>query len=228
MSVSSLTGVNTTADIASTAGVTGNTSLGKDAFLTLLTTQLQNQDPTNPVSNEQFIAQLAQFSQLEELQNLSGQMDALYMLNASMNNAAMTNLIGQGVVATSDTFAYDGTGTQDVYYDAAAEASGATVTISDADGNVVYSGEMGALAEGEGAWTWDGTDQNGQPLPEGQYTFTIAAVDVNGNSVDVTGLIRGTVDEMDFASGSASPSVDGVPIDMGDILRLLSATEESA
>jgi hypothetical protein len=53
-------------------------------------------------------------------------------------------------------------------------------------------------------------------------------VDVNGNSVDVTGLIRGTVDEMDFASGSASPSVDGVPIDMGDILRLLSATEESA
>lgn len=228
MSVSSLTGVNTTADIANSAGVTGNTSLGKDSFLTLLTTQLQNQDPTNPVSNEQFIAQLAQFSQLEELQNLSGQMDSLYMLNASMNNAAMTNLIGQGVVATSDTFAYDGEGSQEIHFDAASEATGATVTISDADGNVVYSADMGAIGEGEGSWTWDGTDQNGQPLPEGQYTFTIASVDVNGNSVDVTGLIRGTVTEMDFSSGSASPSIDGVPVDMADILRLLSSTEEDA
>jgi len=227
MSVSSLTGVNTTADIPSTAGDTGNTSLGKDAFLTLLTTQLQNQDPTNPVSNEQFIAQLAQFSQLEELQNLSGQMDALYLLNASMNNAAMTNLIGQGVVATGDTFAYDGEGTQDIHFDAASETAGSTLTITDADGNVVYSAEMGALASGEGSYTWDGKDLNGQQLPEGQYTFTIAAVDASGNSVDVAEIIVGTVDEMDFSSGSAAPSVNGVPIDMGDILRLLSDTEEA-
>ena len=82
MSIGSLTGVNTTNDLPSSAPITGSTDLGEDTFLRLLTTQLQNQDPTNPVSNEEFVAQLATFSQLEELQGLSGKLDSLTMLNA--------------------------------------------------------------------------------------------------------------------------------------------------
>lgn len=224
----SLTGVNTTTDIPSNAAVTGSTDLGEETFLRLLTTQLQNQDPTNPVSNEEFVAQLAQFSSLETLQTLSDQTEALYLVNASMNNAAMANLMGQGVVARSDTFHYDGAGSQEVHYDAASAATDATITISDADGNVVYTGSMGALVDGEGSWTWDGNDQNGQPVAEGDYTFTISATDAGGEPVEVTGLIHGTIDEMSFESGSASPSVDGVPIAVGDIVRLISEEEDTS
>jgi flagellar basal-body rod modification protein FlgD len=220
MSIGSLTGVNTTQDVPTGASVTGSTELGEDVFLRLLVTQLQNQDPTNPVSNEQFVAQLAQFSQLEQLQGLSGQMDDLTMLNASMNNAAMTNLLGQTVVARGDTFHYDGDGGQTLLWDASGAAAEATVTVRDADGNVVYSEEIGALGSGEGSWTWDGRGLDGQPMPEGDYTFTVAAFDGEGSEVEVTELVRGVVDSMDFASGSASPTIDGVPIDMAAIVRL--------
>jgi flagellar basal-body rod modification protein FlgD len=220
MPIGSLTGVNTTNDVPSSAPITGSTSLGEDTFLRLLTTQLQNQDPTNPVSNEEFVAQLATFSQLEELQGLSTKMDSLTMLNASMNNAAMTNLLGQTVVARGDTFHYGGAGDAAVYYDAPAAAVEATLTVYDADGNVVYSADMGSLSEGEGTFSWDGKNLDGQPLPEGDYTFTIAATDSSGESIDITTLVRGVVDSMDFSEGSASPTIDGVPVDMASIVRL--------
>ncbi len=220
MSIGSLTGVNTTNDLPSSAPITGSTDLGEDTFLRLLTTQLQNQDPTNPVSNEEFVAQLATFSQLEELQGLSGKLDSLTMLNASMNNAAMTNLLGQTVVAQGDTFHFGGTGDASVYYDAPSAATDSTLTVYNADGDVVYSADMGALGAGESAFTWNGTDRNGQPLPEGDYTFTIAATDSSGDSIDITTLVRGVVDSMDFSGGSASPTIDGVTVDMANIVRL--------
>lgn len=220
-----LSGVNTTSDAAAaTVAVTGNTDLGEDTFLTLLTTQLQNQDPTDPMSNEEFVSQLAQFSQLEQMQSLNDQVEALYYVNTSMNNAAMTSLLGQSVVATSDTFHYGGEGSQEIYYDASGAATTSTLTISDADGTVVWSGSIGELEEGEGSYTWDGTDTDGQPVAAGDYTFTISASDSDGTEVTVDGLIHGVVDEMSFEDGNANPTVDGVSVSMGDILRL-TATE---
>ena len=217
---SSLTGVSTSPTV--TTPTTGTTSLGQDTFLTLLTTQLQNQDPTNPVSNEEFVAQLATFSQLEELQGISGGLDSLYMVNTSMNNAAMTNLLGQTVVARSDSFHYDGEGTQSVHFDADGAAAQATLTITDADGSVVWSGDIGALSDGEGSYEWDGTGLDGQPLPAGDYSFSVAAQDADGESVDVAGLIVGPIDQMSFEDGVANPTVDGISIELADIVRLTS------
>lgn len=216
----SLTGVNTTADLPGATPTTGTTSLGQDTFLRLLTTQLQNQDPTSPVSNEQFVAQLAQFSQLEQLQGISGGLDALYLVDSSMNNAAMTNLLGRTVVARADTFHYDGEGEQVVHFDASGAATQATLTITDESGDVVWSGDIGALSDGEGSYTWDGTDVTGAPVPAGDYTFSVTATDANGDTVDVTSLVVGTVDQMSFEDGAARPTIDGVPIDLAAIVRL--------
>lgn len=218
----SVNGVNSLAD-AATPTTTGTTSLGEDTFLKLLTTQLQNQDPSNPVSNEEFVAQLAQFSQLEELQGISSGLESLYLVNSSMNNASMTNLLGRNVVARNDTFHYDGAGEQQIRYDAEGAATTATLTVTDADGHVVWSGEMGQLAEGEGSYTWDGTDTSGAPVAAGDYTFTVTASDVNGATVEVTELVEGLIDQMSFEEGSALPTIDGVPIDLGDIVRLSTA-----
>jgi len=213
-------GVNTTADIPTATSNMGSTSLGKDTFLKLLTTQLQNQDPTEPMSNQEFVAQLAQFSQLESLQGMSGQLDSLYLVNASMNNAAMTNLLGRDVVARGDTF-HHASGSEDIHFDASQATASTTITITNPDGTVVFSQDIGGQGAGEGTYTWDGKDQNGQLVPEGDYSFSVYATDANGDSVDVQTLIQGTIDQMSFATGSAAPSVEGVDIGIGDIVRLV-------
>jgi flagellar basal-body rod modification protein FlgD len=205
---------------------TGSSELGKDTFLRLLTTQLQNQDPLNPISNEAFIAQLAQFSSLEQLQGVNSQLESLNLINSSMNNASMVNLLGQEVVAVSDTFHYDGEGEQQILFDAASSFESATVTIRDEEGNVVDTVTLSHTEEGEQSFTWDGQGNSGQ-LAEGNYSFTVTATDINGNNVSVTGLIQGIVDEMSFANGLAEPSINGVAVSIGNIIRLSTVDDAS-
>ena len=206
-----------TAPAASTGA---SSELNQDTFLKLLTTQLQNQDPTNPVSNEDFIAQLAQFSSLEQLQGVNGQLSNLNLVNTSMNNASMVNLLGQDVVAASDTFHYSGDGSQEIPFITGNEVSTGTITIRDSKGQVVDTIDLGHQDQGEHSVTWDGKDKNGQQLTEGDYTVSYSATDGNGNPVEVTALIEGMVDELSFANGTPQPSVNGVPIDIGNIIRL--------
>ncbi len=224
MDLSTIDGLVPASALASATSSTGTDELGKDAFLKLLTTQLQYQDPLNPMSNEEFVAQLAQFSSLEQLQTLTTGMESLYLVNMSMNNAAMTNLIGQDVIATGDTVSYAGTGDVALNYAAAAAAASTSLTITNADGVVVWSGDIGQLAEGDGSYTWDGKDLNGAQCPEGEYTFDFEGTDADGNSVAVDERIVGTVEAMDLSTGSPLLEVDGITIELSQILSVEQAT----
>ncbi len=199
--------------------------LGKDAFLKLLTTQLQHQDPLNPMENAEFVAQLAQFSSLEQLQGLSDGMESLYLVNMSMNNAALTGLIGKDVVATGNEFHYAGTGDEAVIYDASAASTTSSITITNADGEVVFSKDLGPMSAGDGTYTWDGKDLEGQACPEGDYSFAITATDAEGADVDVTEQMTGRIDGMDLSSGSPLLTMDGISIELGSIQSLEEATE---
>ena len=173
------------------------------------------------MSNEEFVAQLAQFSSLEQLQGIQADLESLYMVGVSENNASMVNLLGQTVVAQSDAFHFDGSGPVDLRFNAAGAAETASLVVTNSDGKIVFSsGSIGSLTEGEGSYTWDGKGMDGGTLAEGDYTFTVTATSTDGDSVDVTELLRGTVTEMDYSSGSPAPSVDGIDIAIGDILRV--------
>lgn len=219
----SIEGVRSATEIASDqpTATTGTTSLGQDAFLKLLTAQMQNQDPLEPMSNQEFVAQLAQFSSLEQLQNVSKGMENLYLINSSINNTGMTNLIGKYVVANGDTFSYSGEGDQSIRFTSDSASTQTTVTIQDADGRVVYSETMGGMGPGEQTWSWDGTDLSGQPVEEGQYTFSVSGKDADGNAIDYTEMIEGVIDQMSFANGNAQPTVNGVEVSIADIVRLM-------
>ncbi len=194
--------------------------LGKDAFLKLLTTQLQHQDPLNPMENAEFVAQLAQFSSLEQLQGLSDGMESLYLVNMSMNNAALTGLIGKDVVATGNDFHYAGTGDETVTYAASAAATTSSITITNADGDVVFTKDLGPMSAGDGSYTWDGKDLNGQACAEGDYSFAITATDAQGAEVAVTEQMRGRIDGMDLSSGSPLLTMDGISIELGSVQSL--------
>lgn len=200
----------------------GSTELGKDAFLRLLTTQLQYQDPSSPVKNEDFVAQLAQFSSLEQLTSVNDTLEGVYVAMAAMNNSSMANLLGTDVIARGDTFAYSGEGPETLDYSAPTAASTSTLTVYDDSGAVVWSGDTGALEAGEGTLTWPGTDASGTKVPEGDYTFAITAYDAAGEPIEVEERITGTITEMDYSTGVPSPSVDGVVVPISDILSLTS------
>jgi flagellar basal-body rod modification protein FlgD len=210
---------------ASTANATTNgQAVGQDTFLKLLTTQMQNQDPLSPMDNEAFVAQLAQFSSLEQLMGVQKSLESIYLGIASMNNASMADLLGAEVVALGDSFAYDGSGPTELHYDADTAAADATLTVYDADGSVVYAGAVtGGVSDGEGTVTWNGKRTDGGTAAEGTYRFEITAKAADGTDVDVTERVIGTIDEMDYSSGTPMPSIEGVPLSLADVVRIRAA-----
>ena len=219
--ISGISGVaDTDALSAENTTTYGGQDLDQTAFMNLLTTQMQNQDPLDPMANEEFIAQLATFSSLEQLMSLNSIAQAITLGISSLNNAAMADIVGMHVVAEGNEFNYGGEGDVELMYDAQSTATSATVTVYDEDGKVVYSEELSGLEEGEGSWTWDGTTTSGAQAEEGTYTFEVTAEDDSGESVEVTELIHGVVDEMDYSTGSPQPSIDGIAVDLGNLIRL--------
>jgi flagellar basal-body rod modification protein FlgD len=220
MDVTALSSQLSSSSSSTSSSATGGQALGRDTFLTLLTTQLQNQDPSQPVSNEEFIAQLATFTSVEELMGLRQVMEAASAGIAALNNASMANLLGTEVTAVSDRFRVGADGDVVLHFDAATDATGAVAKVYDEDGSLVASFELGAIEAGEGTYTWDGRGLDGARLPEGTYRVEYEATGADGSSVPVDPLLVGVVDEMDYTTGTPQPSVAGVPVSIGDILRL--------
>ena len=192
-------------------------TMGKDTFLRLLTTQMQNQDPTSPMKNEDFVAQLAQFSSLEQLMGLQATMEGVYMGVMSMNNASMATLVGTDVVAIGDQVRYAGDPV-DLHFEATGPVNGAKVVIKDESGKVVNTIDVPSQPAGEFTVAWDGTDSSGRQVEEGLYRFEITGTD--GDPVPAEARVVGTVTEMDFTTGIPQPSIDGVSVGIQAILKL--------
>ena len=198
----------------------GDNELGRDAFLSLLTTQLQNQDPSSPMSNEDFIAQLASFTSVEQLMGMRDLLEQQTYGLAALNNSSMANLLGTEVTAMTDQFHYDGEGEATLHYDAATAATGVTVRVMDSVGRVVDTIEIGSIEAGEGTYVWDGRGLDGDRLPEGDYHFEVSGSDSDGNEVYIMEQLVGIVDEMDYTTGTPRPSIGGISVEISDILRL--------
>jgi len=194
----------------------------QDTFLKLLTTQMQNQDPTNPMKNEDFVAQLAQFSSLEQQMGMQSTLEAIYLGIASMNNATMASLVGKDVVAVGDQVALDGHDVE-LAWDAEGAASETTIQVYDDNGNLVASIDAGARAAGEHTITWDGRGSDGKKLPDGTYTFQVVAKS-GDTEVATEERVVGNVEEMDYSSGTPQLLVDGVGVSIGDVLKLRTAS----
>lgn len=195
-------------------------NLGKDSFLKLLVAQMQNQDPLNPQSNEEFIAQLSQFTQVEQLMNINQGFEGLYMAMNSINNNSMTQMLGNRVVAVGNQFYHNGEDPIELQYNAAETAQTTTLTVYDEAGSVVWSGAVEPVTQGEGTYKWNGLDSNGQPIPEGTYTFSFEASGSDGEPIEVTEMLTGIVDGMSFIDGVPTPSIGDIEFDLSSIIRV--------
>jgi flagellar basal-body rod modification protein FlgD len=198
--------------IQSTAASTGTVTaaatkdLGKNEFLKLLLAQLANQDPTKPVDNQAFVAQLATFSQLEQLQALGVKQVA--------------GLVGKQVEYRTDTLRLDGKPVV-AQLNLESNADSLVAVVTDPAGRVVRTLALGARNGGASTFTWDGLDDSGSALPPGDYNVSINANRADGSSVPSTLRAKGSVDAVSFEGDSPVLLVGTVRVKLADVSQVL-------
>ena len=159
--------------------------MGQQEFLTLFTTQLKMQNPLDPVKNEAFVAQLAQFSSLEANISMKQSLDTMVTAMGSDRVMASASLIGKSVaVPDAAVQVTNGVGGQGVI-PLPTGAAGLQVNVTDASGNVVRELIYPAQPVGDFSVNWDGTDSAGNVVPDGSYRFSAAGV-VGGQTVGLS------------------------------------------
>ncbi|HHO76113.1 MAG TPA: hypothetical protein ENN05_06750 [Deltaproteobacteria bacterium] len=191
----------------------------KDTFLKLLVTQLQYQDPLNPIENTDFTAQLAQFTQLETLTDMGQSLDMMRSLQGSINNIQTLSFIGKQVSATGNTLNYAGNdvGISFVLDDPAADVE---VNIYSEQGTRVRSIELGAADAGDCTLTWDGTNTNGEKAASGRYTFIVEATDYNGRAVGSKSYTMGEVTGVRYDGGMTYLIIGDKEVTISDVDKI--------
>ena len=194
--------VTTTGTTSSSNSLTGSISqtMNKDDFLKLLVTQLQYQDPLSPEDPKDFVAQLAQFSSLEQqinsntnLENLS---QAIQTLQQSQSMAQGVSLLGKTVQGSGNQLSVVGGKALEASFQLPKAAKQVVVGIFDSSGQQVAIINLGAQAAGSRTLAWDARDSNGSQVADGMYTYQVAAQDASGNAIQVENYFTGTVDEV--------------------------------
>lgn len=196
MAVTSATQTAATTTSAASATTRSTIASNFDTFLQLLTTQLKNQNPLDPLDTNQFTQQLVQFAGVEQQLRTNDSLEALVKLNQSSQLSTAMNYVGATITADGATSALkQGVAT---WYVSAPRAASATINIADSSGNIVYTHET-TLEAGTSGFTWDGKMSDGKTAPEGQYTIKINAKDASGTGVTVSTQFSGVVDAVDLS-----------------------------
>lgn len=196
-------GIKTTADAANEAltAKTGSNGMGQKDFLTLFTTQLKCQDPLDPVKNEAFVAQLAQFSQLEATTTMSETLKNYVDSMAGERMMSSTSMIGKTVaVPNAPAIITPGGKPAQGFVSMPTGAEGVKFEVFNDKGQAVASQIMGSQPIGDMPWAWDGTTEGGTQVPAGVYTFKATVISQGKTSnpaVNVLSTVTGVNQQAD-------------------------------
>ena len=167
--------------------------LGKEEFLKLFMAQMQYQNPLEPLKGTEFTAQLAQFSQLEQMWNINENLKNNQLFLDSLNNAQAVNFIGKNIKAVGNSVYLKEGDSAFIHYQLKEDAAKVFVHIYDTNGNLVTTLELKNQKAGEQKLKWDGKDNKGNSLGSGQYSFEIEAYDADEEQINVISYIQGEV-----------------------------------
>jgi len=212
---------------SSAGSLTGSISqtMNKDDFLKLLVTQLQYQDPLSPEDPKDFVAQLAQFSSLEQQINSNSNLEnlskAITSLQQSQSMVQGVSLLGKTVKGSGNQLSVVGGKAMEASYSLPKAAKVVAVGIYDSGGNQVAVVNLGAQAAGSHTFSWDGKDSNGQQVADGMYSYQMAAQDQAGNAIQVDNFFTGTVDEVYQDSQGVWVTINGRQILIGNVTSVV-------
>lgn len=221
MSVSNVPSV-----LAGASSKTDRRDLGKNEFLTLLVTQLRNQDPLSPLQPHEFAAQLAQFTSVEQLTQLNAGMlrqeESLAMATLLSKTSFSAALIGRRVAANGNQVAITADAPANVRIEVGGSGGNAKLTLRDASGREVATRDLGSLTAGRHTLTLPAG------LPPGVYRYTVAVSGPNGAAVPVTTYTTGVVDGISFLDGRIVLRIGAMEIDLDDLAEVEPAAPSGA
>src|SRR5437868_6755981 len=203
---------------ASTAGIDKNTIAGNfQTFLTLLTTQLKNQNPLDPLDTNQFTQQLVQFAGVEQQLKQNDQLKSLIAIEKGAQATQALVYVGNTVAVDGSKAQFDGSATWNIK---APKDTSATITITNAAGQTAYSGAY-ALSQGNASFVWDGKGNDGTQWPTGAYTLTATGKDSSGRDVAISTEVQGIVDSVDLTASPPLLSIGGQTYTTDQIKRVV-------
>jgi flagellar basal-body rod modification protein FlgD len=177
------------------------------SFLTLLTTQLKNQNPLDPLDTNQFTQQLVEFAGVQQQLNTNSQLTTLVSLQQTAQSTQALTFVGKTAVVKGDTAALtNSTATWDLNVPSNATVN---VSIANSSGQTVFTGQYSATAGNNQPFTWNGKGTDGTQWPAGQYKLTATATDSSGNSVGITTAVQGVVSSVDLTQSPPLLTISG-------------------
>ncbi len=195
--------------------------MGQMAFLTLFTTQLKNQNPLDPMENEAFVAQLAQFSQLEATTKMSTNIETLVKSLSTAQISSASSMIGKTVAISDGKTIKNGEPVEGVV-NLDKDVDGITLKVFDSKGTLVRTGQIGAQKKGDYPFTWDGNDNSGAAVADGVYRVE-ATVTKFGQSSKAPVQTMATVRSVttDTVTGDLKLElVDGTKVSLSEVKRI--------
>lgn len=189
-----------------------------DQFLILLTTQLQNQDPLNPMDSTEFTNQLVQFSQVEQAINTNQKLDDLVSLQLGSISSVALGYVGMDVNYISSEMTYDGTNPVTVNYALDSDAYSAKINVYDESGNLVFSDTVDRDT-GAHEYVWDGSHQGGGKVEPGTYSVSIDALDSEGDGIDTSTVVSGRVRGIESQNGVVYLLIGERAVPLGQVIN---------
>jgi flagellar basal-body rod modification protein FlgD len=208
----------TTSSSGSTPDAMSQLSGNFSTFLTLLTTQLKNQDPTSPMDSSTFTQQLVEYSQVEQQIDSNTNLKTLITQGQSQSGAYATSYLGKTVTVTNGQSALVN-GAADWSYTLGANAASTTLSVTDANGKTVYNG-AGAVTAGANDFAWNGKDNNGNQHADGTYTLNATSLATDGSTVTTSVSSTGKVGEVDMTSGTPQLGIGSMRIGLSSIANV--------
>jgi flagellar basal-body rod modification protein FlgD len=177
------------------------------SFLTLLTTQLQNQNPLDPLDTNQFTQQLVEFAGVQQQLNTNDSLATLVSLQQTAQSTQALGFVGKTAVVSGSTAALtDSTATWQL---SVPTASTVNITIASSTGQNVFSGSYAVNAGNNQPFTWNGQGSDGTQLPDGNYTLTATGKNASGATVAITTAVEGVVNSVDLTQSPPLLSIGG-------------------
>ncbi len=220
--------------VSGVSGTSGTSSLNQsratiaenfDTFLQILTTQLRNQNPLDPLDTNQFTQQLVQFTGVEQQLKTNEYLEAMITSTQNSGNAQAVSYVGKVVTAEGSKSELVSGAAR--WHFAVETATNITATVRDQNGNVVYT-KTGSVAQGESVFTWDGVGDDGRTRADGSYTITIEGRDSNGKLVPVATEMTGEVTGVDFTGTEPVLMIGTARVNLSAVLSVRQLTAEEA